>query len=166
MKFNWKLVLMLILLNGMAIGLTALLLPGITVAHQRLSTYLILGAMFGLLNAFVKPIVQFLTISLLFVTYGLVIIIVNTVMFLLLEFFLSDLLIINNIWWSIIGGSVISLLGVFLENLCGLSPPIIDDIAQPEPALIAAKPPAGRYDQIMTQVRELKEEVLGHENQQ
>lgn len=58
---------MLTLLNGAAIALTALLLPGITVAHQRLLNYLILGAMFGLLNAFVKPIVQFLTISLLFI---------------------------------------------------------------------------------------------------
>ncbi|MCB0193900.1 MAG: phage holin family protein [Anaerolineae bacterium] len=166
MKFNWKLVLMLILLNGTAIGLTALLLPGITVPPPRLLHLLTLGAMFGLLNAFVKPIVQFLTISLLFVTYGLVIIIVNTLMFILLEFFLSDLLIVNSIWWAIIGGTAVSLVGVFLENLFGLSPPIIDDTAQPEPILIDSNPNTGRYDQIMSQARKLKEEVLGHENQQ
>lgn len=158
--------LMLTLLNGVAIALTALLLPGIIIPQQRFLTYLILGAMFGLLNAFVKPIVQFLTISLLFVTYGLVIIIVNTVMFVLLEFFLSDLLVIDNLWWAIAGGTMVSLLGVLLENLFGLSPPIIDNTTPPAPAPIDQGAEAGHYDQIIAQVRELKEEVLGHENKQ
>lgn len=164
MKFNWKLMLMLTLLNGAAIALTALLLPGITIPQKRFLALLILGAAFGLLNAFVKPTVQFLTISLLFVTYGLVIIIVNTVMFILLEFFLPNLLIIDSPWWAIIGGTVVSLLGLFLENLFGLSPPIIDRIPPLEPAALDQEVEAGRYDEIMAQVRELKEEVLGHEN--
>lgn len=164
MRFNWKLMLMLTLLNGAAIALTAMLLPGITIPQERFFVLLILGASFGLLNAFVKPIVQFLTISLLFVTYGLVIIIVNTVMFILLEFFFPNLLLIDTVWWAIIGGTVVSLLGLFLENLFGLSPPIIDDAAPPKPVLSDSSPKAGRYDEIMTQVRELKEEVLHREN--
>ncbi len=166
MKFNWKLMLMLTLLNGAAIALTAMLLPGITIPQERFFVLLILGASFGLLNAFVKPIVQFLTISLLFVTYGLVIIIVNTIMFIILEFFFPNLLLIDNIWWAIIGGTVVSLVGLFLENLFGLSPPIIDRIAPPESPPLKQEVESGRYDDIMVQVRELKEEVLGHENKQ
>jgi hypothetical protein len=86
------------------------------------------------------------------------------VMFILLEFFLSNLLVIDSPWWAIIGGTVVSLLGLFLENLFGLSPPIIDRIAPLEPAALDQEVEAGRYDEIMAQVRELKEEVLGHEN--
>lgn len=164
MKLNWKLMLMLTLINGAAIALTAVVLPGITIPQERFLALLILGAAFGLLNAFVKPIVQFLTISLLFVTYGLVIIIVNTVIFILLEFFLPGLLIIDTVWWAIIGGTVVSLLGLFLENLFGLSPPIVDRSAPPKPASLDQEAAAGRYDEIMAQVRELKAEVLGHEN--
>ena len=83
---NWKLMLMRVVVNGLAIALTAWLLPGMDVVVPKLLNFLLLGAVFGLLNAFVKPIIQFLTLSLLFVTYGLVIILINTVMLLILEF--------------------------------------------------------------------------------
>jgi putative membrane protein len=123
---NWKLMLMRVVVNGLAIALTAWLLPGMDVVVPKLLNFLLLGAVFGLLNAFVKPIIQFLTLSLLFVTYGLVIILINTVMLLILEFIFTDILLIENIWWAIAGGFLIGLLGIFLENLLGLTPPIID----------------------------------------
>ena len=127
LNMNWKLILMRLLLNGVAIALTSLLLPGIRIIHNQIITYLILGAVFGLLNAFVKPIVQFLTLSFLFVTYGLVIVIINTVMLLLLELFMSDLLVIDSFWWALLGGLVLGILGLFLEAIFGLTPPLIDD---------------------------------------
>ena len=124
--WNWKLILMRVVVNGSAIALTAWLLAGIDVVEPKLINYLLMGAVFGLLNAFVKPVIQFLTLSLLFVTYGLVIIFINTVMLLLLEFVFTGILLIENIWWAIAGGILIALLGLFLENLLGLTPPIID----------------------------------------
>ena len=98
-------------------------------------------------------------------TYGLVMIIVNTVVFLLLEFFLSDLLFIENIWWAMIGGTVVSLTGFLLESLFGLSPPIIDRTAEPAPVLEQQQAvEGGKYDNILEQVKQLKQEVPRDEN--
>jgi len=130
---NWKLILMRVVINGLAIALTAWLLAGIDVVDPLLVNFLLMGAVFGLLNAFVKPAIQFLTLSLLFVTYGLVIILINTVMLLLLEFVFTGILLIENIWWAIAGGILIGLLGLFLENLLGLTPPIIDTSPESKP---------------------------------
>jgi putative membrane protein len=130
---NWKLILMRVVINGLAIALTAWLLAGIDVVDPLLVNFLLMGAVFGLLNAFVKPAIQFLTLSLLFVTYGLVIILINTVMLLLLEFVFTGILLIENIWWAIAGGILIGLLGLFMENLLGLTPPIIDTSPESKP---------------------------------
>ena len=99
---------MRVVVNGLAIALTAWLLPGITVVEPRVLNFLILGAVFGLLNAFVKPIVQFLTLCLLFVTYGLVSIFINTMILLIVAFLFGELLIIQNIWWALAGGTVMA----------------------------------------------------------
>jgi putative membrane protein len=124
---NWKLILMRILIYGLAIAITAFLLPGIQIADNSIMTYLILGAVFGLLGAFVKPAIQFLTLPLLFVTYGLVIVMFDTVTLILLELLLPDLLAIRGTLWAIAGGAMLGFLGNLLENLLGLTPPIIDD---------------------------------------
>ena len=126
MKFNWKLIVMRVIINGLAIALTAFILPGVTIVENNLLNYLILGAVFGLLNAFLKPIIQFATISLLFVTYGLVIVVVNAIILLLVSWILSDILIISSIWAALIGAAIMSLIAIFLEQLLGLSPPIVD----------------------------------------
>ena len=124
---NWRLGILRILVNGLAIAITTALLPGIRVAEGGVLTYLFLGAVFGLLNAFVKPLVQFLTLNLIFVTFGLIIVIINTVMLLLLEWLLPDWLTIRSLLWAAAGGTLISFLGIVLESLLGMSPPIIDD---------------------------------------
>lgn len=126
MNFNWKLIVMRVVINGVAIALTAFLMPGITIAENSLVNYLILGAIFGLVNAFLKPVIQFLTISLLFVTYGLVMVVVNAIILLLVSWLLNDALVVSNIWAALIGGAIMGLIGIFLEELLGLSPPIVD----------------------------------------
>jgi len=127
--WNWKLIILRIIVNAVAIALTVFIVPGIRVPEYAYGTFLILGAVFGLLNAFVKPIIQVLTLPLLFVTYGLVIIIINTVMLWLLSWLLGDILVINSLWSALLGGLVLGLLGMLLENILGLTPPIVDDQA-------------------------------------
>ena len=126
---NWKLALLRILVNGVVIALTTWILPGIWVVDNRFGTFLILGAVFGLLNAFIKPIVQFLTLSFIFVTYGLVIIIINAIMLWFLTFFLPSFLQIQSVWAALAGGALVGFLGLLLESLLGMTPPIIDDTA-------------------------------------
>ncbi len=127
---NWKIIVVRVLLNGPAIAFTALILPGIVVQPSVLN-FLLLGAAVGLLNAFVRPVIQFLTISLLFVTYGLVVILVNTVLLYLLAWTFGDLLVINSLFSAFAGGIIMGLLSLFLENLFGLAPPLIDDTSPP-----------------------------------
>lgn len=129
LKFNWKLAIGRTIVNGAAIAFAALILPGIEVPGGNVVTYLILGAVFGLLNAFVKPIVQFLTLPLIFVTYGLVIIVINTVMLLIMAWLFWNILIVRDWWAAVLGGTLIAFLGLILENFLGLTPPIVDERA-------------------------------------
>ena len=53
LQFNWRLMLVQVVANGMALGLMALLLPGIHFQPQRVVLALLAsGLLFGLLNAF------------------------------------------------------------------------------------------------------------------
>ena len=156
---------MRVVVNGLVIALTAWLLPGMNVIEPLLLNFLLLGAVFGLLNAFIKPVIQFLTLSLLFVTYGLVIVFINTVMLLILEFLFTDILYIENIWWAIAGGILMGVLGIFLENLLGLSPPIIDT-EQPErvPKAEAVRE-INRTEHLVSHVETLMDKETDHETQ-
>lgn len=130
LMLNWKLLLLRVLINGTAIAITALLLPGIIISTNNLIiNLLILGIVFGLLNAFIKPLIQVLTISLIFVTYGLVVIIINTIMLFLLDFMVADRFQVGNLFAGIVGGIIISLLSLVFDNIFGLTPPIVDDEA-------------------------------------
>jgi putative membrane protein len=161
---NWKLILLRTLVNGLAIGLTALVLPGISIPDPTFGKIVLIGAIFGLLNAFIKPVIQVLTISLLFVTYGLVLFVVNTVMLLLLAWLLPEqTLIVSSIWAALLGGFLIGLIGSVLENLLGLTPPIgikAAPVVTPERILTIRQP---HYDPVVAEMSALKEEVEDHE---
>lgn len=136
---NKKLVVMRILVNGIAIGIASFLLPGIHVSSPGIMDILYLGLVFGLLNAFVKPLIQVLTISLLFVTYGLVVIIINTAMLFLLDLFAKEVIQIDSVLAGLVGGVIISLLSLIMDNIFGLTPPIheietIEQIAKEWPS--------------------------------
>ena len=127
---NWRLMLVRILVNTIVIGLTAAIMPGLRVKAGIESfpilSYLVLGAAFGLLNAFIKPLIQFLTLSFIFITYGLVIVIIHAIMLLLLELFMPDFFEISSLWAALLGGFIIGSLSMILDNIFGLTPPIID----------------------------------------
>jgi putative membrane protein len=127
LRLNWKLILMQLVVNGFAIGLTALILPGMEVAADRWGTFTLLALVFGLLNALVKPVVQFFTLSFLFVSYGFIVIVINTIMLLLLAWILPERIVISGLLTAILGGSMIGLLSLMLDTILGLTPPIFDD---------------------------------------
>jgi putative membrane protein len=129
-QLNWKLALLRIGINGLSIAVIALLLPGVMVVQPLLRNLLILGVSAGILNAVVKPIVSFLTLPFIFATFGLVVVIINMIMFLILEWFFPNILIIESIWAALLGGLLLGLVGTFLESLLGLTPPIVDDAPQ------------------------------------
>ncbi|MCO5186364.1 MAG: phage holin family protein [Anaerolineae bacterium] len=126
-KLNWKLIIAHVFVNALAIG-CLWLVPGINLVHPTspLISLAILGIAFGLLNAFVKPIIQFITLPFLFVSFGLVVILINMLLLWLLER-LTDFIVINDLWSLVVGAVILGIAVLFFENLFGITPPIIDD---------------------------------------
>jgi putative membrane protein len=126
-KLNWKLIIAHLFINAIAISFLWLV-PGVSLTHPTspILSLLILGAAFGLLNAFVKPVIQFLTFPFLFVSFGLVVVVIYMAMLWLLERF-TDLIVFDDFWSLTLGAVLLGVTILFLESLFGITPPIIDD---------------------------------------
>ena len=122
-RWNWKVLLMSLVANMTAIFIMALLLPGITILDRRVIYLALLAVGLGLLNTFIKPILQVITIRLLFLTYGLILIVTNTIILLLLNWIFASFTI-TGLLSAIFGAILISLIGAFLDYLLGVTPPI------------------------------------------
>jgi len=123
-RLNWKVLLMSLLNNMVAIGLTALILPGFDLVEDKLYELALIAVALGLVNTFVKPILQILTIRLLFVTYGFVLIVTNTIVLLLLNWLFPTWIEVRGLFTAIIGGVLIGLIGMFLDYVFGVNPPL------------------------------------------
>lgn len=127
-QFNWRMLLMRIVINALALLITAALVPNIYFIDRTVRTWLLLAVFLGVLNAFVKPIIQFLTLRFIFATYGLVVVLINGILLLLLEILFPTRFAVDGIFfWPLIGGAVIGIVSAFLESLLGLSPPIVSE---------------------------------------
>ncbi len=105
--------------NAIAIAITARVLSGITVRDESIATYLLLGLVFGLVNALLKPILTVLTCPLIIVTLGLFVLVINGVILMLTGSLTGGLLSVDGLGWAILGGIVMGLVNVVLEALFG-----------------------------------------------
>src|SRR5258706_5021729 len=71
-----------VVINAIGIALTAEILPGIHVANNDLGTLLIIGLVFGIVNALLKPLLILLTCPAVILTLGLFLLIINGIMLL------------------------------------------------------------------------------------
>ena len=110
-SFNWRILLVRILVNAVTLVVLAIL-PGITFVDPSLGKLLLMALVLGLINAFIKPILQFLTLSFLFVTYGFVLILINAVVLLLLARLFQSYQLAS-IWAALLGGALIGLISSF-----------------------------------------------------
>jgi putative membrane protein len=106
-----------VLINAVGIAITASILPGITVADNDLGTLLIIGLVFGIVNALVKPILVLLTCPFVIATLGLFLLVINGLMLLLTEALIPERLQIDGLGWAILGGIVMGLIGMILESI-------------------------------------------------
>jgi putative membrane protein len=126
-QFNWRFLLVRILVNAFALAGTAAFLPKIYFVDTTLSNWLLISIMLGVLNALLKPVLQFLTLQFIFVTYGLVVVLVNALLLWLLSLFFPDRFAVDSILWLLVGGLVLGLFSSFLESLLGLTMPVVTD---------------------------------------
>jgi putative membrane protein len=116
-----------ILVNGVALWVAALLLPGITFGPSgaKLSSQLVailwVAVIFGLLNAVVKPVLKFLSLPVIILTLGLFSLVVNALMLELTSWFASqfslDFHVDNFIWDALLGSIIITFVSMFLHTI-------------------------------------------------
>jgi putative membrane protein len=141
-QFHWRMVLVRVLVNGLSLLITAALVPHVYLPEWSLVSILSLGVILGLLNAIVRPVLQFLTLSFIFVTYGLVIVMINTIILLLLATLFPGRLGVDSLFWALIAGAVMGIVSGALESLLGLSLPILPEGSGSPRAIVRGEHPA------------------------
>ena len=118
-----------IIVTGLALWVTALLLPGMHLGEDSatvLTQVLTIGAIaliLALINTIVKPILELLTLPITCLTLGLFQLVINTLM-LLLASWVSGLagltLTFDSFWWALGAGVIIGILSAIVEGVTGL----------------------------------------------
>jgi len=138
-QFNWKAMLVRIFVNALTLVVTVILTPSMGFTDPRVWTVFFVAIVLGLLNAIIKPIIQFLTLSYIFATYGLVVVFINTIILYMLSWLLPGYFHVDSLLWALFGGAVMGIIGGFLESLFGLTLPIVDEDSVTEPMRNAAE---------------------------
>ena len=103
-------------LTGFALWLVTLFVPGISFVGgdsrlQRVGIIFVVAVIFGLVNAFIKPIVQILSIPLYILTLGLIHIVINALMLWITAWITSHTthwgLAIDHFWWTAIWAAIV-----------------------------------------------------------
>lgn len=126
-QFNWRFLLVRLLVSTLALVITTALLPNIYFIQITVVNILIVVLGLGILNALIKPIIQFLTLSFVFVTFGLVVAVINGLMLFLLAYLFPARFAVDSVFWALVGGAMLWLLGSMFESMLGLTLPIIPE---------------------------------------
>jgi putative membrane protein len=127
LHFRVRPILLRFIVNAVALALTVIVVPHVFFAGDyRILSWLLISAVFGLLNAFLKPLLQILMLPLIFVSYGLVVVLINTVLLWTLAWIFTERFQVQHILWAFVGGLVCGMLEGLLQDLFGLTPPIVE----------------------------------------
>lgn len=107
--------LMRILANCIAIIIAAKLIPGFIFVGSSIDL-LVAGAVIGLINALIKPIISLIALPVIFLTLGLFNIIINIGLLLLADKLLTQLTI-QGFWPAFWGIVILSLINHFISHL-------------------------------------------------
>jgi len=110
-----------VVINAIAIAVTATVIPNIQVVNNDLGTLLIIGLVFGVVNSLLKTILMFLTCPAVILSLGLFVLVINGVMLLITESLVGERLIIDGgIGTAILGGIVMAIVSMVLEGVLKL----------------------------------------------
>ena len=111
-----------IIINAAALWVAAWVVPGFDVQGQLLA-WILVAIIFGLVNAFIRPIVSFFSLPITCLTLGLFTLVINALM-LLLTAWVSSLFGINmtvgdsffnSLWTALLASIVISIVSMVLS---------------------------------------------------
>ncbi len=123
---NWRLYLVRFVSAGLSVVLAVAIVPGISFASWRWGQGLEIALIFALLNALVKPVLQFLALRFVFSSFGIVIVLINTVLLVLLNWLMGDRLIATTFLSLLLAGTVVGLVGAAIDALLGADYPMLD----------------------------------------
>ena len=113
-----------VVVNALALGVAVWLFDGITLTGDtrtsRLVTLLVVGLIFGLITAFVRPIVQLLSLPLIVITLGLMLIVINALMLLLTSAIADGINLgfhVDGFWTALWASLVISISLMVLDSI-------------------------------------------------
>jgi putative membrane protein len=111
-----------IAVNVLALGAAAWLLDGIDVTgstrSDQIVTLVIVGAIFGAITSFVKPVVQLFSLPFIVLTFGLFLIVINALMLLLTSAIADGVGLgfhVDGFWTAVLGAIVISIVSAVVN---------------------------------------------------
>ena len=114
--------LMRVLINALAIGATAWLLPGIEVGGNKVLTVVLVAIIFALVNSIIKPIFSFFTCGLYILSLGLFTFVANALMLLATSSVAEWLGLqfkVNGFGTALLGAIIISVVSILLSLTLG-----------------------------------------------
>lgn len=105
--------IMRFLLSGLAVLLTAYLLPGVDVTHYGYA--LLVAAVLSLVNVIVKPILVILTIPVTIVTLGLFLLVINALIILLVDYLVPGFHV-DGFWWALAFSLILSIFNSLFDD--------------------------------------------------
>lgn len=111
-----------LLANAVALAVASWIVGGITLqgatTGKRVLTLLVVAAIFGVVNAIVKPVVKVLSFPLLILTLGLLTFVINAAMLLLTSWITDKLDVqfhVDGFWAALFGALIISIVGMIIN---------------------------------------------------
>jgi putative membrane protein len=110
-----------IVVTALALGITVWLLPGIHLApgSNTVVVLLVMAVMFGVVNAFVRPLLTLLSCGLVVLTLGLFLFVINAAMLALASWLAVNVFgagfYVDNFWWALLGSIVLSIVSFVLS---------------------------------------------------
>ena len=122
-----------LLVNAVALWLTTLIVPGVTVVafppQDTLAvvlTYLLVALIFGIVNGVIGNFIRIVAFPLYILTLGLLALLVNGLLLLLVSWISGLLgfgLVVDGFWWGVLGALVLALLswliGILIRPIVG-----------------------------------------------
>ena len=111
-----------LLVNVLALGAATWLFQGITLSggtqSERFLRLVVVGVVFGIVTAIVRPVVRFLSLPLIVLTLGLMLLVINALMLMLTSAISGGLGLgfhVDGFWVALLGSIVISVASMVLE---------------------------------------------------
>ncbi len=104
------------LLNSVAVFATAKILPGVEI--KNFWSAIVVAALLSIVNTFLNPIIQIISLPVTILTLGLFALVINTLMIMLVDA-LVDGFKIKSFWWALAFGLVMSLISSVLFGVFG-----------------------------------------------